>query len=56
MLKASLGTALLALVSLLVGLFVVTDSLTFIWTAVALSVLAVVVAVVGLIVHALQRP
>jgi len=55
MLKVSLAMALAALVSLLVGLFVVTDSLTFIWLAIGLSGLAVAVAVIGLIVQVVQR-
>jgi hypothetical protein len=56
MLKTSLGIALLALVALLLGLFVVTDSLLFIWVAIGLSGLAVAVAVIGLIVQVIQKP
>jgi hypothetical protein len=54
MLKASVAIALLALASLLVGLFVVTDSLIFIWVAIGLSGLSVAVAVIGLIVQLIQ--
>lgn len=55
MLKVSLGIAVLALVSLFVGLFVVTDTLTFMFAAIALTVLAMVALVVGVVIQLIQR-
>ena len=49
MLQASLVIAVLALVSLVLGLFVVTDSLVFVFAAIGLAALAVVVLVVALV-------
>lgn len=55
MLRVSLGVAVLALASLVVGFLVVTDSLAFIHLAVGLAIASVLLLLLGLVIRAATR-
>ena len=55
MLRASLGVAVLALASLVVGFLVVTDSLAFVYLSVGLAIASVILLLLALVVRATTR-
>jgi len=55
MLRASLGVAVLALASLVVGFLVVTDSLAFVYLSVGLAIASVILLLLALVVRATSR-
>ena len=55
MLRASLGVAVLALASLVVGFLVVTDSLAFVYLSVGLAIASVILLLLALVVRATPR-